>query len=311
MASSASATLSVTATFEDTSVTSSSSSSGYEHDASTSNIYFAVPGSGLSSGYQYLRLEEYNASEEAGQDFQATDLAPASSKGITLHAYGYLLLNADNGVYETFGDALKETVSGAGHTVSIEKGDWTLEAKDGNVSITANSTQTGNGKITLKSTGSSIELYAPGGQAYVTDKRNHKDVHSYHMKHVCGIEYSETDGNKDKHSLFTFGLNMGGDLYTHMFNLSGKALGLKAQASAYSFLVFGVSMLLYKMTTGLVTGKRMITYNKHTIWQVYSKAAGYDADLVKLHKKGWHSDMTVASAESMALQCSLWQRFRN
>ena len=273
-------------------------------------IYYQVPGSiqvNNADVYQYLRLENY-ANHEASETYQADGLDVADSKGITVHAQGYLLLKAKNGSYESFGNALQEKVSGSDHAIVIEKGDWNLVAEKGSISMKASNTGTTIGKMSLIANGCDIQIKAPNGRTYASDVRNEKTSYNDSISTVAGSQVSHVEASVTQEDQGgTFGFQLLGDLYAKNISSSSTAIAGKVQPFSFSMLGFGLTFLLVKGTIGTLTHKQMLIYNKLTCWQIYKTFGKSGDSLFDITKEDLSLEQITAKCEKQLVEADCAQ----
>ncbi|POF33771.1 hypothetical protein [Roseibium marinum] len=277
-------------------------------DWTSKHIYIAVPRNGGSDPFsgQYLRLEEYVGGDE--DSHLPNGVATSGLTGISISSTGHFLLKSGLGVYETFAKGLRETVSGAGHTITIDKGDWKLVADNGSVTITTGNTGVGVGTMKFKSTGSDIEIKALKGMYYSSDKRDIKTSESDSVKFIAGYEYSGVLGHTRKiNSGFAMSINVIGDLYIKTSDVKFTGIALKMTAFSHSFVVASIKGVIVNFKIGVIMGKKMIVYNKLTAWQVYFEMAKDEKKAFQVDAELNGMETAVAHAESAAMNVSMWQ----
>jgi hypothetical protein len=247
-----------------------SGGTGSQADENSAHIYFAVPLSGSSDPFsgQYLRLETYVGVSE--QPHLPASLPPATDLvGIAISSTGYFLVNVLVGLTETFGKALTEAVSGADHTITIEKGDWTLIAKEGEIKIEATNTGTPS-TMSFISTGSDVHFKALSGKSSTSDKYDIKESTTNTVTFILGFEYSNVTGALTKENVgFVMNINVVGDLSVKAFEIKAEIIALKYTMSSNNFYLATLKFQLISWKFGIIDSKTMIIYNKINGWQIY------------------------------------------
>lgn len=272
------------------------------------HLFFAVPPNGSQDAFagQFLRLEEYVGSEE-DVHLPASITSKTGLKGIAISSTGYFLVNAKLGVYETFGKALTEAIGGAGHTITIEKGDWTLTAEEGEISIEATNKGTPS-TMSLVSTGSDIVFEALSGKASSSDKYDVKVSKANTVTFVGGFEYSFVNGSLIKENIgFVMNINVVGDISTKVFDIKIETFPFKYTELACAILFFSLKWQRIYFKFGIIDSKNTVVYNKLTTWQIYNEIADTKATTIKAAVKGMVIKDGLADAEKKAGEIGMWQ----
>ncbi|WP_422374182.1 hypothetical protein [Roseibium sp.] len=280
-------------------------------DRTSAHIYFAVPLTGNADEFsgQYLRLEEYIGTNE--DSHLPSSVSAGGLTGISMSANGVFLLNADQKKVETFGKALTEKVLGGDHTVTVDKGDWKLKAKDGSITIEARNT-TADANITLQSEGHDLHLYAVWGKCTTSDSRDIKESSSKKVTYVQLFEYSSVFGASiTDRSAFSFSLNVVGDAYFKLAEAKASITSLKIIFQKYSgyYACFNILQVLsFKMAQNY--RKTMVLYNKMTVLQIYVEMLKSQNDIVKSKIKGGVTETYAAEMRSKMAGCGVFQRIK-
>jgi len=278
----------------------------------STHMYFAVPANGSLDEFsgQYLRLEDYIGTEE--DTHLPSGVSTSGLKGISLSSTGVYLVNVDNKMVETFGGALVEKVKGGDHTLTMVKGDWSLNVKDGSVTIEATNT-TSDATIEFETDSCDMYIHAWWGKVKVSDSRDIKTSDSKKVTYVQLFEYSSIFGtNIKENSSFSFGFNVVGDGYFKGVEAKGIAFPLKIILTSGSLLVLGVKVfqaLTFKMAMNV--RKSMLIYNKRNCWQWYiemlaSKNAAVKSDMAALVDKSAY----VAKMQNEMAGCGFFQKIK-
>ena len=249
-----------------------------------SHIYFAVPHSTDTTSNefsgQYLRLENYVGSDEDAH--LPSGVSTSGLDGITVSSTGYFLLKADSNLKETFGNTLTEKISGAGHTITIDKGDWELDADSGKVSITASGTDA-NAKITFESTDSDITIHSVWGKASTSDSRDIKTSSSDTTTFISLVEYSGLAGIYTKtRSAFALSVNLVGDVVVKGSDIKFVHFPIKViLASSASVTIGSMKLLGFGFKMAINVRKDMLVYNKINAGQWYIEMCKSKNDIVK------------------------------
>jgi hypothetical protein len=216
-------------------------------------------------------------------------------------------VNAKVGAYETYGKAVTEAISGASHTITIEKGDWTLIAEKGEISIeTTNEGAVGTMKF--ESTDTDIVFKALNGKASTSDSIDIKESTTNAVTFVAGFEYSSVAGLVIKTYVgFVMNININGDLTIKVMDVKGEAFPFKFGYSANSFGLYAFKGQLIGLKVGVIDSKTMIIYNKINTWQIYNEMAKDESRVIKDDLTMTDMDDKLALAEQVASECSMWQ----
>jgi len=278
---------------------------------SAGHLYFAVPLSGNSNEFsgQYLRLREYIGPDE--DSHLPESVSNSDLSGITLSANGLFLLNADLKMAETFGEGLTEKILDGDHKLTVDKGDWTLEAEDGSITIEAKGTSP-DATITLESGGSDLHVHSWLGKAATSDSRDIKESDSKKVTYVQLFEYSSVLGASiTQRTAFSMSINVIGDSYVKFAEIKATVSSLKIILKKYTGYCVSINLfqvLSFKLAANY--RKTMILYNKMTVQQIYVELLKKQNDIVKNQiKTGVTKDYAAAMRKKM-LGAKLYQFFK-
>jgi hypothetical protein len=256
---------------------------------------------------QFLRLEEYIGSQE---DPHLPDSLPKTDiKGIAISATGYFLLSAKR-IYETYGKALTETVTNGNHTVTIEKGDWTLVASNGKIEIeTAN--KGAPGTIKLKSTDSDIVFKALNGKSGKSDRFDVSVSKSNTVTFIAGYEFSKVTGQLKKDNTgFLMKMNLMGEFNFKVMDNKAEAITFKYGYTSFSLQIGSLKCQVINFKLGMTDAKKMVLYNKIIWTQISLKIAEEKQALINNDTSLTDMKMKIAAAEKIAAKCSFQQLIR-
>jgi|GEM_PF-2839127 len=234
------------------------------------HIYFAVPLPGFADEFsgQYLRLENYIGSDEDAH--LPSGVLTNGLKGITVSANGVYLLNVKEKMVETFGGSLVEKVTGGDHTLTIDKGDWSLKTEDGSVTIQATGTSN-DATLDFESDGCDMYVHAWWGKTKVSDSQDIKTSTSNKTTYIQLFEYSSIFGvSISEKTAFSFSLNFVGDGYVKGVEAKAAAFPMKMILTSGSLLILGVKVYeRYSFKMAMNVRKSLLIYNKRNVLQWY------------------------------------------